>query len=148
MSKISDDLREILAAGLATTQEELGEALANKGHDANQSKISRLLRKIGAVKAKNEAGDIVYRLPKEPAPPTPSSRLSTLVINAVANEWSIIVTTSPGSASMIARILDHKKEQCHILGTIAGDDTILIIPESAKDIRRSLMQIQKILFGE
>lgn len=140
-----DKLRTLLLDGTAGTQEELCNALESMGYEVNQSKVSRLLRKIGAVKAKNESGQLVYRLSKEPAPPIPSNRLSSLLMNIVANETSIIITTSPGSASMIARILDYKKQQCSIIGTIAGDDTILIIPLSIKKIDQTFNAVKSVL---
>lgn len=144
---IIESLRELLLDGSAGTQEDLCLALEALGYEANQSKVSRLLRKIGAVKGKNEFGQIVYRLPQEPAPLPPSCQLSGLVLDIVANETSIVVTTSPGCASMIARILDHQKRQCEILGTIAGDDTILVIPKFIKQIESSFQSIKAVLFS-
>lgn len=145
-SILSDDLRALLIEGKVTTQEDICSALEGLGHSVNQSKVSRLLRKIGAVKSKNEQGQIVYRLPKEPAPPTITSQLSSLVIDIVANETTIIVNTSPGSAQLIARVLDYNKNTAQILGTIAGDDSIFIAPKSVKKIKESITEIRKLLF--
>jgi len=131
--------------GTAANQEELCATLAAKGHHVNQSKVSRLLRKIGAIKAKNEQGEIVYRLPREPAPPPTSAELSSLVIEITANETMIVVSTSPGSAQLIARILDHHRQELKILGSIAGDDTILIVPASIKTIAASVKELHSIL---
>lgn len=60
---VSDDLRTLLSEGKVTTQEDICTALEKLGHAINQSKVSRLLRKLSAVKSKNELGQIVYRLP-------------------------------------------------------------------------------------
>lgn len=143
---ILEDLRELLLAGTVTTQEGICDALESMGHPINQSKVSRMLRKLGAVKAKNESGQIVYRLPREPAPPTPRSELGSCIIDIVANETSIIVNTSPGSAQLIARLLDHNRTKAEILGTIAGDDTILILPLSNKTIVNTLVHVKGLLF--
>jgi len=145
-AKLSEDLRILLLEGKVTTQENICAALETKGHAINQSKISRLLRKTGSIKSKNEAGQIAYRLPIEPAPPTTSSQLSNLIIDVVSNETTIIVNTSPGSAQLIARILDHHKTKAQILGTIAGDDAIFVIPKSIKKIATSEKEIKKLLF--
>ena len=139
-----DDLKKLLLEGKVATQEEVCGALQANNHTINQSKVSRLLRKVGAIKSKNERGEIVYRLPLEPAPPTISSELSTLLIDIVANETTIIVYTSPGSAQLIARILDYHKQSINVLGTIAGDDTILIAPNSSKTIHDSINAIKKL----
>lgn len=141
-----DELRRLLLEGTVTTQEDICMSLESLGHVVNQSKVSRLLRKIGAIKSKNEHGQIVYRLPHEPAPPTTNSQLSTLIIDISANETTIIVYTSPGSAQLIARIIDYHKRDLQVLGTIAGDDAIFIAPKSIKTIDSSINAIKKLLF--
>jgi transcriptional regulator of arginine metabolism len=143
---ISDDLRSLLSEGKVTTQEDICLALEKLGHAVNQSKISRLLRKVGAVKSKNELGEIVYRLPMEPAPPTLDSQLSSLLIDVIANETTIIITTSPGSAQLIARILDYHKNKLDILGTIAGDDTLFVAPRQIATIDEVVKHIRELLF--
>lgn len=141
-----DDLRQLLLEGKVTRQEDICIALQGKGHQVNQSKISRLIHKLNAIKSKNELGQVVYRLAREPAPPTTSSQLSSLVIEVVANETTIIVNTSPGAAQLVARVLDYNKSNIQILGTIAGDDSIFIAPLSVKAIAYSMEQIKKLLF--
>ncbi len=142
---LNEDLRLLLLEGSVTTQEDICAALQAKGHHINQSKISRLIRKLDAIKSKNEFGQIVYRLSREPAPPTTTTQLSNLIIDVVANETMIIVNTSPGSAQLIARVLDYHKESMQILGTIAGDDSIFIAPASIKTISDSLKEIKSLL---
>ncbi|WP_131781578.1 ArgR family transcriptional regulator [Legionella gresilensis] len=140
-----DDLRQLLLEGNVTTQEDICAALQAKGHYVNQSKVSRLIHKLNAIKSKNELGQIVYRLAREPAPPTTSSQLSNLIIDVVANETIIIVNTSPGAAQLVARILDYHRDKIQILGTIAGDDSIFIAPKSIKAINNSYKEIKKLL---
>ncbi len=138
-NKLINDLKTILLQGITATQETICNELEAQGHKINQSKVSRLLRNINAIKSKNDQGEMVYRLPHDVAPPSVSTNLTELITNVLANETMIIVKTSPGSASLIARIIDDKK--CHILGTIAGDDTIFIAPQSVKSIQETLSLI-------
>ena len=145
-SSLIDDLRVLLLEGKVTKQEDICAELQAKGHHVNQSKISRLIRKIGAIKSKNELGQIVYRLAREPAPPTTASQLSDLIIDVVANEAIVIVNTSPGAAQLVARILDYHKEKMQILGTIAGDDAIFVAPFSIKNISYTFKEIKNLLF--
>ncbi|WP_419418442.1 ArgR family transcriptional regulator [Legionella sp. D16C41] len=140
-----DNLRQLLLEGSVTTQEDICAALQAKGHHINQSKVSRLLHKLNAIKSKNELGQVVYRLAREPAPPTTSSQLSSLIIDIVANETIIIVNTSPGAAQLVARVLDYHREKAQILGTIAGDDSIFIAPKSIKTIAYTYQEIKNIL---
>ncbi len=142
-----DDLRQLLLVGKITKQEDICAELQKNGHHVNQSKISRLIRKLNAIKSKNELGQIVYRIAREPAPPTPASHLSNLIIDVVANETTIIVNTSPGAAQLVARILDYHKDKIQILGTIAGDDSVFIAPVTIKTINESLNSIKNILLG-
>jgi transcriptional regulator of arginine metabolism len=128
------DLKDLLLHGSASTQETLRKKLQAKGYDIHQSKISRLLRKLDVVKSKNSEGDMVYGLAHDFAPPVVNATIRDLIVQIIANENTIVIKTSPGSASLIARMLDHKK--CNILGTIAGDDTIFVAPLSVKDIKQ------------
>lgn len=145
-STLIADLRSLLHKGVVTTQEDICAALEALGHSVNQSKVSRLLRKIGAIKSKNELGEIVYRLQMEPAPPTISDQIANLVIDVVANEANVIVNTSPGAAQLLARILDYHKEKLDILATIAGDDVVLIAPVSVKRIKQCMQNVIALLF--
>ncbi len=140
---LTRDLHDLLMAGTAASQDQLCQLLTAQGHEINQSKISRLLRKLGAVKSKNAQGEIVYRLPKEPAPPTPSSPLADLILSIDCNEANIVITTSPGAAQLVARLLDYNREHTGILGSVAGDDTILVIPTSIHQTQLTLEKLKQ-----
>ena len=142
---IMDDLRRLLHQETSSTQEELCLALQAQAHEVNQSKVSRLLRKLGAIKTHNEAGQIVYRLPQqEQAPPTTDVPLDRLVTTIAANDYAIVIHASPGSASLIARILDHHRSRLGILGTLAGDDTILVLPSHSQQLPQVLAAVQRL----
>lgn len=142
---IIESLKTILLSGTIGTQEEIKQALERQGLKVNQSKISRLLRKIGAVKATNERKQIVYSLPIEPAPPASRNILSQLIISITVNETLIVIQTNPGSASFIGRLLDHHKQELFILGTVAGDDTLFIAPRSIKQIETTYQTVLSFL---
>lgn len=144
---LSSALQLLLTEESAGTQEEICYALQIQGYEVNQTKISRLLRKLGAVKVRDERGKIVYWLPKEPPPPEMSSPVSSLIIDIVANESLILVHTSPGSASLVARLLDYQHRETEILGTVAGDDTIFVAPKSVRQIAKTLKEVRNLLLG-
>lgn len=137
-------LRTLLKNRAASSQEELCSALEAQQFDVNQSKISRLLRKLKALKIENEHGQVVYSLPQEPAPPM-ASYLATLVLDIIANETLVVVYTSPGSASLVARLLDYNQRSTEILATVAGDDTIFVAPKSIKRINKLEQEVRKLL---
>ena len=122
-----DALTPLLARGEAGTQEEIREHLEKQGFEVTQSTVSRDLRRLGAIKAIDESGRTVYRFPLEGPLPTARVSLGDQILDIQTNGSLIILHTSPGSASLIARHLDHAQPG-GILGTIAGDDTIFVAP--------------------
>lgn len=140
-------LKELLFSREAQTQDDLSAALIKKGFEVNQSKISRLLRKMGAIKVENTKGQTVYSLPREPSPPTPKTELKELILDVVANEAMVVIYTSPGSASMVARMLDYAQIDTDILGTVAGDDTIFVAPKSIKETKALKDEIKALFLG-
>ena len=137
-------LRQLLREGSASTQEELGKALKQKKFHVTQSTISRDLRRIGAIKTTNAEGEIVYKLSEESflMPTTVSDSLGRLLLDITSNESMVVLHTSPGSASLVARHIDSMRSSLGILGTIAGDDTIFIAPASIKKISALIQRIK------
>lgn len=137
-------LRKLLEDGEISTQEELVEALRAQKFVVTQSTISRDLTRLAAVKARDASGRIIYRLPEDPllAPPPPVRNMRDLVVDIQHNGSLIVINTTPGSASLLARVLDQTKP-AGILGTIAGDDTIFVAPSStnAKKIDHTVQKI-------
>ncbi|MBT0728627.1 transcriptional regulator ArgR [Rosenbergiella nectarea] len=110
-----------------SSQSEIVHALQEDGfQNINQSKVSRMLTKFGAVRTRNAKMEMVYCLPAELGVPTTSSPLKNLVTDIDYNDALVVIRTSPGAAQLIARLLDSLGKSEGILGTIAGDDTIFI----------------------
>ena len=118
-------LRKLLSTGAATTQTELCEMLAQRGHRATQSTVSRDLKLLGAERRHTDDGTIVYRIP-----PRPRRGLSPDMVTGVEhNEIVVVVRTEIGRAQAVGLDLDALADP-DILGTLAGDDTVLVIPRS------------------
>ncbi|QJC38340.1 transcriptional regulator ArgR [Enterobacteriaceae endosymbiont of Donacia marginata] len=112
-----------------STQIEIVRALQEEGfNNINQSKVSRMLTKFGAVRIRNTKMEMVYCFPLELGVPNTTSPLKNLVLDIDYNDILIIIHTSPGAAQLIARLLDSLGKSEGILGTIAGDDTIFVVP--------------------
>jgi transcriptional regulator of arginine metabolism len=145
--QLIDALRMLLMGRKASSQEAICSALEKSGYEISQTKVSRLLRQVGAIKVVNAQGLTVYSLPREPAPPSMNTQIRNLILDIVANETMVVIFTSPGSASMVARVLDYNQITTEILGTIAGDDTIFVAPKTVKDIQRLMAEIKALLSG-
>ena len=136
-------LRKILESGKNSTQEELRDMLEAKGHNVNQSTISRDLRKIGAIKGTDNKGRTVYRLSEISQESSfVAQSVGDLILNITHNDSMIVIQTSPGSASLVARHLDMNKP-ADILGTIAGDDTIFVAPSRDFSIKQTITAIRE-----
>jgi transcriptional regulator of arginine metabolism len=119
------------------SQEELVSLLQRQGFEVTQATISRDIKELGLTKVpiRSENGDIFkYVVPS--APTSYASRLhramAELSTTISASENLIIIRTSPGSAMMLASAVDEAGWP-EVLGTIGGDDTILVVVRSAAD---------------
>ena len=136
-------LRKILESGKNSTQEEIRDMLEEKGFDVNQSTISRDLRKVGAIKATDSKGRTVYRLSQVVSETNfVAQSLGDLILSITNNDSLIVIQTTPGSASLIARHLDINRPAA-ILGTIAGDDTIFVAPSKEQSIKQTINAIRQ-----
>ena len=140
--QLTKAFKELLHQERFASQSEIVDALKNQGFQSiNQSKVSRMLSKFGAVRARNTKMEMVYCLPSELSVPA-SSPLKNLVLDIDHNDFVIVIKTSPGAAQLIARLLDSIGKPEGILGTIAGDDTIFVTPTKDTTIKSLLGQIQ------
>ncbi len=90
-----------------SSQGEIVQALQEDGFEnINQSKVSRMLTKFGAVRTRNAKMEMVYCLPAELGVPTTTSPLKNLVLDIDYNDALVVIHTSPGAAQLIARLLD------------------------------------------
>lgn len=132
-------LRDLLMLGEMSTQEDLVAELKRQKLTVTQSTISRDLRRLGAIKTVDGSGRTIYRLPDDSIAPVPlaSSSLRNLLVDINHNGHMIVIHTSPGSASLVARQLDQNLPS-DILGTLAGDDTVFVAPAQVKKINETL----------
>ena len=130
---------DLLARHQVRSQTELADLLAEAGVSVTQATLSRDLVELDAVKVRVASGALVYAVPAEggdrrPAAPGETAagqaRLaklcSELLVSAESSANLVVLRTPPGAAQYLASGFD-KAELHDILGTIAGDDTVLVI---------------------
>jgi transcriptional regulator of arginine metabolism len=139
-------LRKLLSQGTLSTQDDLREKLEKLGHRVTQSTISRDLRKLGTVKVIDLTGQTSYRLSEEGPTTNKTTALFDLIINIKTNGVLVVIHTTPGSASMIARHLDRIKPT-GILGTLAGDDTVFVALPANRDAKNCIKEIEASFHG-
>ncbi|MFT4289047.1 arginine repressor [Nocardioides sp.] len=130
---------ELVAGHQVRSQSELADLLAAHGVQVTQATLSRDLVELDAVKVRAASGALVYAVPAEGGdrrPTTPDTtaaalhrlgqRAAELLVSAEASANLVVLRTPPGAAQFLASAVD-KAELPEILGTIAGDDTVLVI---------------------
>jgi transcriptional regulator of arginine metabolism len=134
-------LLELLEGGLEATQEEIVERLASAGVRATQATISRDLDDIGAMR-KHDNGKIVYGLPERNGPPTGFGKrvFAELVRDIATSANLVVVRTYPGMAPTVAAVLDQAGLP-GVLGTVAGDDTVLVVADERAGGKRVAKRI-------
>ncbi|GII80874.1 arginine repressor [Sphaerisporangium rufum] len=150
-------IAELVNRHKVRSQLELARLLAESGVEVTQATLSRDLDELGALKLRADDGSLVYALPGEGgaripltrtgAGETPAARLrrvaEELLVSAEASANLVIVRTPPGAAQFLASALDHADWET-ILGTVAGDDTILVIsrdPAGGALLAESLLRL-------
>jgi transcriptional regulator of arginine metabolism len=120
------------------TQLELRDALAAAGCLVTQATISRDIRELGLEKTKDDLGRPRYVIPQRARSVDPRAALGGVLrqfaSRATAAENLVVVVSELGTAPAIARALD-RIEHALVVGTVAGDDTVLVITRNAGEAR-------------
>jgi transcriptional regulator of arginine metabolism len=119
------------------TQEQLAGALAEHGIHATQVTLSRDIRELGLVKTPEG-----YRQVEQPAGPGIAAMAGEFLWDARVAQNLLVLKTAPGHASSVAISLD-QEDWPEVIGTIAGDDTVLVVcPDSglAGALQRKLLR--------
>ncbi len=139
-------IKDIISNYKVSSQEELLSMLESKGLNYTQATLSRDLKFLKVNKISDPEKGYIYELPDYHIAPgqdiAESYAAQGFVSIQFANQLGVI-KTHPGYASSIASLID-KASPFEIIGTIAGDDTILIIPHdnvSEKDVVNALVLI-------
>src|SRR5512142_2145985 len=130
-----DRIVAILSSASISSQSELAARLADEGIDVTQATLSRDLEELGAVKLRGADGGVgVYIVPEDGSPVRGvsggtarlSRLLGELLVSADASANLAVLRTPPGAAHYLASALD--RAALHdVVGTIAGDDTLLVV---------------------
>lgn len=138
-----DRIVQLLARHRVSSQAALRELLAGEGFDVTQATVSRDLDEIGAVKLPDADGLPVYALSTaagDDGPRMPENHsaaharmarlLGELLVSADSSANIAVLRTPPGAAQFLAAAIDHAAP-ADVVGTIAGDDTVLMVSRDA-----------------
>lgn len=130
---------DLLQRTAVPNQSRLAELLAADGLVVTQATLSRDLDELGAVKVPSADGSLVYAVPGEGGDSSPVAALreeatvarlarvaAEVLVSADASANLVVLRTPPGAAQYLASAIDHTVLP-GILGTVAGDDTVLLV---------------------
>ena len=145
---------DIVTSHPVRSQTELADLLGDHGVRVTQATLSRDLVELDAVKVRSADGALVYAVPAEGGDRTPvpagesgaaearlARLLSELMVSADASANLALLRTPPGAAQFLASAFD-KAAVTGVLGTVAGDDTVLVI---SRDPDGGAALVQKLL---
>ena len=134
-------IREILQQHNVGNQHDLLQLLHDSGMAVAQATLSRDCAELGIIRSRINGS---YRLlfPDDNAGRIIKGLVGVEVLSVNANETSVIIRTLPGRAHGVGSWLDQLKSPL-ILGTLAGDDTVLLSPSSVQNISALISYIHK-----
>ncbi|MEK7669675.1 MAG: arginine repressor [Bacteroidota bacterium] len=136
-------MKQIITHQAVGTQKGLRRALKNAGFDITQATLSRDLKDLGVARVNTPLGP-KYVLHVESEERRLQSFVGLEIEQIDANESLVVVKTLPGRAQGVAEIIDSLHNPA-ILGTIAGDNTILVTPTSTKKIKDVMRFLQGLM---
>ncbi|QMS56827.1 Arginine repressor [Kocuria varians] len=149
---------ELVTGGEIHSQAELAELLAADGIQVTQATLSRDLVELEAVRVRSANGGMVYAMPRAGADRSPATGITResaeaklaslcreLLVTAEGSANLVMLRTPPGAAQYFASAIDHSVMP-EILGTIAGDDTIMVVardPQGGADLARTFLDLAR-----
>ena len=142
MSKLSRHaaIRDLVESQQVFSQDEMRRKLYRQGHRVTQATLSRDIHELRLVKTPEG-----YKLPQEETEdaflPSVERLIREFVYDAITAQNLVVVKTSAGSAQPVSAAID-AEEWDEVVGTIGGDDTILVIAPDAKQAEKVAARIR------
>jgi transcriptional regulator of arginine metabolism len=125
--------------------------LRKQGFQVTQPTVSRDLEELGLVRTRDEKGRLRYAPPSEAGnghgPERLHHVLAEFVLGLETSQNLVVVRTPPGSANTVAQVIDQVGLD-DVIGTVAGDDTILLVVRDGVRGSTVLRLIQSLMEGE
>jgi transcriptional regulator of arginine metabolism len=142
-------IENIISEVNISTQEELLKILKGKGISCTQATLSRNLRQLGVSRIPDGTGSYKYSLSENIRNSSGSAvklNIVPVIQDIVEAKGLMVIRTIPGNASNTAFVIDGARRY-EIAGTIAGDDTILVIPRDGINLQQVHTCLEMILPG-
>ena len=142
-------IAELVSQNEICTQEKLAELLKASGFDVTQATVSRDIRELQLVKTPSSAGQYKYSMPEQPARKAAGRFAKVFKETVQSVDYSgnlIVIKTLTGCANAACEAVD-SLEFPNIIGTIAGDNTVLIVCDDKKNVAALTARFKGLLNG-
>ncbi|MGI6093305.1 MAG: arginine repressor [Veillonellaceae bacterium] len=140
-------IKEIIDHSEVETQEELAEALRKDGIEVTQATVSRDIKELRLIKVPTGDGRYRYAFPMDQSMVFSQSRMERMFRDSVtgidSSQNIVVIKTLPGTANAVASTIDCARWP-EIIGTVAGDDNILIVVKPMDAVGRVIERLQSI----
>jgi transcriptional regulator of arginine metabolism len=145
-------IRRILMTRHVTRQNDLVQQLQEEGFEVTQATASRDLAAMGAVKRRSPDGLFGYTLPDEPPALDESGEdvagvLAQFAHSITSTGSMVVIKTPPGAAQVVAGAVDRTGLE-GVLGTVAGDDTLLVVVDERVGGWRIAKELERLGVGK
>lgn len=141
-------IQSVIGRKAVGTQLELLDALASSGCRVTQATVSRDIRELGVEKTRDPLGRLRYAVRDRERRADPRQALEAILAQfgrrATAAENIVVLVSELGSAPAVARALD-RAEHPKVVGTLAGDDTCLVVARTAADARALARELSLVI---
>ena len=138
-------IKEILHNLEITSQEQLAKLLHEDGVEITQATLSRDFAELGVIRVSGENG-IRYILNPDESGTHIARLIGFEILNVAHNESTVVIRTLAGRAQGVAFHIDRLNKE-EILGTVAGDDTVLIIPDKHKSVDKIVLYVKELMMN-
>lgn len=140
-------IKELIEDIIIETQEQLVDNLKSSGFEVTQATVSRDIKELGLVKVPADINSFRYALPHKLSMGNVFERLQRMFAEVVNSfdysENIILIRCMPGTAQAVASLLDNAGWK-EILGTVAGDDTVMLIIKPKEAVPMVMERLEKI----
>ena len=141
-------IKEVIEKYNIETQEELADILKNEGIDVTQATVSRDIKELMLIKVPSSDGKYRYAFPPDRNMLYSQARMERIFQDSIMgidySENLVVLKTLPGAAQSVASTIDYVRWN-EIIGTVAGDDTIMVIVKPASAAPEIVERFKKLL---
>ncbi len=136
-------IKELLSTYIVSNQEDLLRLLKKESFEMTQATLSRDFAELGVVRVFTDGG-IRYILNSEESGKQIAKLIGFEILSVQNNESMIVIRTLAGRAQGVAHFIDRLNKE-EIIGTVGGDDTVLVIPNKSESMPKIIDFIKKLM---